>query len=154
MYITLPLNSKCSRIFEPIRCMNLLSLSAGFINWLFARQIYIKAGNQLTNLLSWNWFTVHFTCDFSEDSNVIQLYKKFHHPVSTCCYICSTFIYTFQSESNKKIAESWMLCFDKSKESPVCLIILRWILVIFLTPTFISFTKLKIRWSFWGAEQV
>ena len=57
-------------------------------------------------------------------------------------------------ESNKKRAESWMLCFDKSKESPICLIILRRFLVIFLTPTFISFTKLKIRWSFWGAEQV
>ena len=24
----------------------------------------------------------------------------------------------------------------------------------FLTPTFISFTKLKIRWSFWGAELI
>ena len=47
-----------------------------------------------------------------------------------------------------------MLCFDKSKESPICSIILRQFLVIFLTPTFISFTKLKIRWSFWGAELI
>ena len=48
----------------------------------------------------------------------------------------------------------WMLFFDKSKESAGFLIILRQFLVIFSTPTFISFTKLKIRRSFWGAEQV
>ena len=53
-----------------------------------------------------------------------------------------------EPESNKKRAESSVLCFDKSKESPVCSIILRQFLVIFLTPTCISFTKLKIRWSF------
>ena len=40
------------------------------------------------------------------------------------------------SESNKKRAESLMLCFDKSKESPICLIILQQILVIVSTSTF------------------
>ena len=59
-----------------------------------------------------------------------------------------------EAESKKKRAENLMLCFDKSKESAVFAIILRRFLVIFSTPTFISFTKLKIRRSFWGAEQV
>ena len=67
---------------------------------------------------------------------------------------CSGRIYIIKTESNKKRAENWMLCFDKSKESAVFSIILQQFQVIFLTPTFISFTKLKIRWSFWGAEQV
>ena len=58
------------------------------------------------------------------------------------------------TENNKKRAENWMLCFDKSKKSAIFLIILRRFLVIFLTPTFILFTKLKIWRSFWGAEQV
>ena len=57
-------------------------------------------------------------------------------------------------ESNKKRAENWTLCFEKSKESPVFSIILCRFLVIFSTNTFIFFTKLKIRQSFWGAEQV
>jgi hypothetical protein len=50
--------------------------------------------------------------------------------------------------------ENWMLCKWQSKESAVFSIILRRFLVIFSTTTFISFTKLKIRRSFWGAEQV
>ena len=75
----------------------------------------------------------------------------FEAPISLKNYCLN---YCAQSESNKKRAEGWILCFDKSKESPICSIILRQFLVIFLTPTFISFTKLKIRWSFWGAEQV
>ena len=50
--------------------------------------------------------------------------------------------------------ENWMLCKGQSKESAVFLIILRRFLVIFLTTTFIYFTKLNFRRSFWGAEQV
>ena len=42
----------------------------------------------------------------------------------------------------------------KVKSPPFFSIILQRFLVIFSTPTFISFTKLKIWWSFWGAEQV
>ena len=53
--------------------------------------------------------------------------------------------YILWPESNKKRAENLMLSFDKSKESAVFSIILRRFLFIFSTPTFISFTKLKIR---------
>ena len=47
-----------------------------------------------------------------------------------------------------------MLWKGQSKESTVFLIILRQFLVIFSTTTSISFTKLKIRRSFWVAKQV
>ena len=69
-------------------------------------------------------------------------------------FIHANFALSHMANTNTTYAENWMLCFDKSKESAVFSIILQRFLVIFLTPTFISFTKLKIRQSFWGAEQV
>ena len=54
------------------------------------------------------------------------------------------------------ILEAKTKCYekDKVKSLPFFSIVLRRFLVIFSTTTSISFTKLKIRRSFWGAEQV
>ena len=62
--------------------------------------------------------------------------------------------YFIQNHGCNARGKNWMLWKGQSKESAIFPIILWQFLVIFSTTTFLPFTKLKIRRSFWGAEQV
>ena len=110
-------------------------------NWIFRW----CTGNEVKLETFFSWFSWYFLCG----CECLIWFINWS-------YYLGPFILkrALKSDSNKKWAENWMLCFDKSKESSVYSIILQRFLVIFSTPTFISFTTLKIIRSFWATEQV